>query len=109
MSEINLDEVLENIDKQFDDIFLKVESINKSLRVAKSELQEEVNSSLNWQGWEPESGVDKLEYFVDQNVSSKCKIPCEKCAYHYLADDGSALEMENGKFIENKTPLCGVW
>ena len=54
---------------------------------------------VRWHGWE--SGC-KVEYFNENEISTKCICPCEKCGFHYLSSDGSPL-------TRNKEPLCGIW
>ena len=60
-------------------------------------------AKVNWQGWE--SGC-KVEYFNENEISTKCQGPaenlCGNCGFHYLSSTGE-------KLTRDKEPLCGIW
>ena len=64
-------------------------------------------NTYNWQGWTPESGTTKLEYFNSENVSGKCRGLCNNCGFYWINTDGEML-ISNGILAENEIPLCGV-
>jgi hypothetical protein len=56
--------------------------------------------SLNWQGWSLESGMTKLEWFDNGEITRKCNVQCNSCGFFYLDINGQEL-------TDNGTPLCG--
>ena len=62
----------------------------------------------NWHGWTPQSGVTRLEYFINEKVSSKCTGICKECGFYFLNKDGLLLLNTDDTFPENSMPLCGI-
>ena len=66
--------------------------------------------NLVWFDWSPELKISKVEFFRQFDPSCQCMCKCDSCGFYYLNSEGGLLHTdENGEFIKDDTPLCGVW
>ena len=71
-------------------------------------FKDECIKSKDWHGWTPENDMTVLEYFINENISSRCTGTCKKCGFYLLNTDGNLLINPDDSLNENDEPLCGI-